>query len=113
MGRIVFHAGMPKAGSSSVQRWLERRAVDLREQHGVDVVTARTAERRTKRGAQHVAVLAYPECGGGVNAGDFVKAHAGNRGDDSAVRSLFEQLDERARQHATTLITSEALTQLF
>jgi len=35
MGMIVFHAGMAKAGSSSIQRWLAARAATLASEYGV------------------------------------------------------------------------------
>ena len=46
MGRIIFHAGMAKTGSSSIQRWLGDNLTDLQQARNIDVLrVARTSPR--------------------------------------------------------------------
>jgi hypothetical protein len=60
---IVIHAGMPKAGSSSVQLWLERNAGELRERGFTVVVGSKTASG---------AIELVPHERGPVNSGWIV-----------------------------------------
>ena len=38
MGEILVHAGDPKTGSTSIQRWLRRHLEQLREQYGISIL---------------------------------------------------------------------------
>ena len=38
MGQILVHAGNPKTGSTSIQRWLRRHLEQLREQYGISIL---------------------------------------------------------------------------
>src|SRR5680860_1687471 len=50
LAMIVIHAGMPKTGSTSVQRWLIENWNRLNEQHGIQVLVAKDATRGNSSG---------------------------------------------------------------
>lgn len=114
MGTIVLHAGMPKAGSSSVQRWLERSAKRLRSERDVDVRVVKSAGRTRGRGtAEHLELLAYPVRGIGVNSGDLVRALSGATHPREVVESWVGDLDRAATGSSTVVLSSEALARPF
>ena len=111
MAKIVIHAGMPKTGSTSIQRWIVEQRDDLHRQHGVQILVA---NRRTP-GTPSDGVRLEPY----ENEADDVSSNwllwtwfAADRPPDIP-RRFFEDLSELADEHATVLITAEGLSHAF
>lgn len=103
MGTIVIHAGMPKTGSTSLQRWLARRAGALRSEHGIQVLVARAGPpgRGLVLGAPR-----FPR----LEAGRLAKLYDGPGSRRGALNErLLAQLDARAGRAPLTVVSSEAL----
>ncbi len=107
MGVIVFHIGMPKAGSTSLQLWLGRQRSALRER-GIECV--RVAQRSRE---QPIRVEPTTET---LVASKFVVTEAEAPWADQAaddVRRVCEALDSQAQRHDFLLLTSESYEVLF
>jgi len=106
MGTIVIHAGMPKTGSTSIQRWLAGGARTLRAEHKVQVLVARSPAPGRPRDE---LTLAPPRLAP-LEAGRIAKLYdaAGARRDALDER-LLAQLDSQARHAPVTVVSSEAL----
>lgn len=104
MGTIVLHAGMSKAGSSSVQRWLEAHAALVRE-HGISMVRARVPPDSDRP-------VLEPYGNRGVSSGQFLKAYA-RRGGAPMVAAFGELLDEAAAEGKPVLVTCEGFGNLL
>jgi hypothetical protein len=104
MGTIIMHAGMPKAGSSSVQRWVETH-VELVRQHRVEPMKARVLD-----GADDVVLQRYERKG--MSSGQFVRTYV-RRDDPALVTSFCRLLDEAARGTSTVLVSCEAFGNLL
>jgi hypothetical protein len=103
---IIIHAGMGKAGSSSIQHWLQRNSGELRER-GFTVLTASETEGG---GIEFV-----PHEGGGVNLG-WIAAGAtkiSDAGRQKRVENFVAGLDRAARRHGDTIVSSEAFATPF
>jgi hypothetical protein len=105
MGRIVIHAGMPKAGSSSVSAWLERHAADLWSDSGIRLCVAQTKDgvvgvRPHVRGSPNSASL--------LLTADAAKEHHGE-----VIESFAASLDERAESDGVVVLSSEAFAPFF
>jgi len=105
MAVIVIHAGMPKAGSSSVKRWLEVESAALRER-GVTVAVA----RREASGG----IVFAPAEEGEVNSSWVVHRAAGEAGAErEMVAALHEGLAAAAERHGDIVVMGESLGWLF
>ncbi len=106
MGTLVLHAGMGKAGSTSIQTWLQHASRDLRE-NGIGLLApdpgAPEDELRLKEhesgttGSNRIAVV----------------YGSGRRRDRSVLESLFAQLEAALERHRVTVVTAEALERYF
>ncbi len=105
MGKIVIHAGMPKAGSSSVSAWLERHAADLRSESGIHVCVAH---------AKHGVVRVLPYVRGSLNSASFlIAADAAIEHRGRVIESFAASLDERVESERFVVLASEAFAEFF
>ena len=105
MGRIVIHAGMPKAGSSSVSAWLEREAGHLRSRFGIHVCVAQ---------ARDGVVRVRPYVRGSPNSAPLlIAADAANEYRERVVESFAASLDKRAKSERFVVLASEAFAEFF
>lgn len=109
MGVVVIHAGMGKAGSSSIQWWLARNAAELK-QSGVSVVVARADGRGGE--ANSLELTEYRS--GNAASNSFVLAYsaAGQRR-PALLESFCEQLESAATRNRIVVISSEGMETLF
>lgn len=99
MSRIVFHIGMGKAGSTSIQDWLARHCDRLRDDHAITLLYASVSEG---------AVEVGPYAAGSANSADVVKSvEAAPSSRESILDSFFAQLDREADRPGSVVITSE------
>jgi hypothetical protein len=103
---IVLHAGMPKAGSSSIQEWLQRNSADLRER-GFTVLACRNEESEEIDFAPHVK--------GSVNTGWMVNGAVGMPAEFQQQRAddLVEGLASAAERYGNVVASGEAFSMLF
>jgi len=104
MGTVVVHAGMPKAGSSSIQAWLTASVDELRARD-IELLVA------TDRGRTSVEVVPYE--GGGVVSGAFLYGYLGFDRDPEILARFLAGIDRAAAAHATSVITAEGFANLF
>jgi hypothetical protein len=102
---IVIHAGMPKTGSTSIQRWLQDNWHDLRE-HGITVAVA------PKQGVGEIAFAPYEK--GNVSSGWIVARAAVRPAAAGEMADAFaEALAAAAQRYGDIVITSEGFEVLF
>lgn len=134
MGTLILHAGMPKAGSSSIQSWLAESAGDLRDRHGVATAVARVQRtvgqpdelrlliyqpretpKKTMEGRTQQAKDLQREAQR-VNSAPFIRAFTRTRGagpDEAILASFVEQLDALAEQHPRIVVSCEGFGSLL
>jgi hypothetical protein len=99
VGTIVIHAGMPKAGSSTVQRWLVVNARRLQREHGVTLAVARGADP-----------LLVSEFDGSESINSQALVLTMKRGADAragALTEFFSGLEGLGERNSLVLLTSE------
>src|SRR5680860_14847 len=96
MATIILHAGMPKTGSTSIQRWIIHNADRIRRQNGVQVLVATSGTRRNP--SDEVRLEPYES--GDVNSGRLVKTWMAAGQAPEVVRGL---LVDRARHRRSAL----------
>lgn len=114
MSRIVIHAGMPKAGSSSVQGWLADNAQWFEEELNgclgvAEVGTAGSSD-------QSPVVRVAPFDGRRKNSGQFWSTYWKAKGTEvraQLIDELIRQLDELSARYQTVVLSSEAFAQPF
>jgi hypothetical protein len=106
MGEVVIHAGMPKAGSSSIQRWLKDARDDL-DHAGWKVVVYRTDADGPEQGSLSVRRR------GPVNSGGFTQTYRRSKDPAAVLATLIEGLDQLATEHHRVIISGEGFAQLF
>ena len=106
MGTIILHAGMPKTGSTSVQRWIIDNRKRLSEQHDLQVLVARNATSSEEWRLQ-------PYESGRVNSGPLVKAWYAERPSSTIADRFVDDLADFATRHRAVLVTAEGLSQVF
>ena len=109
MAEIILHAGMPKTGSTSVQRWLIDNAEMLRATHGLQllVATNQTAANPTRE------VHVEPYESGGLNSGLLVYAWAVDGRGPAVPRRFANEVAAFAARNPRVLVTAEAASQFF
>jgi hypothetical protein len=107
VGTIILHAGMPKAGSSSVQMWIRNSTTLVRDRLGVEPLVF-----TPRRGPESPGGLTRHQRGS-VNSGAFLFRYLISDRDPAVLRELTEPLDEYARAYGRVLLTSEAFATLF
>ena len=105
MAVIVIHAGMGKAGSSSVLRWLRDNSPALRE-GGFSVVTAPFSETGD--------IVFAPYDRGVLSSGWIARSLLANEGGaQPRADALAEALDGAADRYGDLVVTGESLASLF
>lgn len=105
MALIVLHAGMGKAGSSSVQRWLQTSASSLQER-GFTVLAAPE---------EHLGRISFVPCGrhsihSGWIASKLTQQPPAGR---EAVETFVEALDDAAQRYGDVILSSEFYQGIF
>lgn len=101
---------MPKAGSSSIQAWLERNSSKLESDFEVCVLAARIDPRLSP--ARSVQLV--PHKSGTVNSGGLIHLYVRPHTDkDALTLNFFEQLEARAARNRVVVVSAEALAQPF
>src|SRR5262245_32682934 len=101
MATIVIHAGMPKAGSSAIQRWIRANAASLHSNLGVRVLVFRPRTEASDGGLQRYE-------SGSVNSGAVWFRYLISDRDPAVVHDFVGALDRFAREEETVLLTSES-----
>jgi hypothetical protein len=109
MAEIILHAGMPKTGSTSVQRWLIDNAERLRARHGLQLLVATNQTSGNPTREVHVE----PYESGELNSGLLVYAWAVGEFGPAVPRTFVAELAEYAERHERVLVTSEGASQFF
>jgi len=102
----VLHAGRPKTGSSSIQHWLEQQTRQLRDEHGIVPVVARSDAKSEDRSV----VETYKS--GKVTSKDFVGRYRQRGRPRAMVDSLVEGLD-RLASRGTIVVSAEEFARLL
>jgi hypothetical protein len=110
MGTVVLHAGIPKAGSSSIQSWLANNAESLRSQLGIGLMVVRS---RNLPGEKHARLRVEEYASGGMNSGRFARAYIGFKRSPRILDSFFAGVTEFADHHRVSVVSSESFAQLF
>ncbi len=104
---IVIHAGMPKAGSTSIQHWLADNSTDLR-QRGIVVMAA------PRDDAERIAFTPYE--GGKINSGWILESVARRQGEEAqrqAVGEFVDSLAAAAERYGDVVVSAEVLAYPF
>lgn len=106
MATIVIHAGMPKAGSSTIQQWLRHNAGRLGKRNMTVVVASGDPESPSFS----------PYEGGSINSGWLVdraieRIQAGD--ETAAATGLAAGLSQAAELHGDVVVTGESLAHPF
>lgn len=109
MGTIILHAGIPKAGSSTIQEWLARKSGTLRSR-GSEVAVVRS---RLRPGDSHERLSIEPFESGGVSSGALVTVYLGFDRDLGVLNWFFEELDAFAARNSSVVISCEGFAQLL
>lgn len=104
MGRIVLHAGMPKAGSSSVIGWLAQHAGDLWKESGIRVCVAQTTD---------AVVRVVPYVSGSVDSRSFVLAAVASKEQPDAIIESFAASLDQVATSAKHVVLSGAFAEFF
>ena len=107
MSQIIIHAGMPKTGSTSVQRWLVQNR-DLLSERGVQLLVANRTS--TTPGDD---VHLEPHTFGDVNSGKLVLAWVAEGYSSRVPERFVRELDGFAAQYENLMVTGEALSVFF
>ncbi len=105
MPRLVLHAGLPKTGSTSIQRFLNANAAALGEQ---GVLFRPTPDRKTRRDHNFLAMAFWPQVQriyADRYAGDLERLHSDSR---AAWDGLLDEF--RRSDHETLVISGELFT---
>lgn len=106
MGTIVLHAGMPKAGSTSVQDWLKAEVESLREL-GVLVAEA------SKSGSTSVHVRPYEMGPRGISSGQFVDEYRSLGRKKVVIDRFLDELEHLADRWPIVVLSAEQLAILL
>jgi hypothetical protein len=110
VGTIIWHVGIPKAGSSSIQHWLGANAATLRDTRDTCLMVVRN--RREPGDTQNrLWVDEYED--GGSNSGAFGRAYYAFGRSARSIDRLMSGVTAIANRYATSVITSEGFAQLL
>ena len=107
MARVIFHAGMAKAGSTTVQQWIGAHADYLRAELGIETVVLRRNEVSGGPGV----LTRYDD--GEVNSGWFLYRYELKERDPSVLDEIFDPLSTLATSCPGLLISAESFGRLL
>ena len=110
MATIVIHAGMAKAGSTSIQKWLAQNAGGLAET-GVCVLVAKFDDRARREGPLRLSAYRSGVVVSNPVFEEAGKSEASKR--TALLESFLEQLDAAASRHRVSVVTAEFLQHFF
>ncbi len=106
MGTIVIHAGMPKAGSSSIQDWLRRNGTELLDRHDIQLVnTVLDESDRRLDVVPRTRDFRADELGGLYLERPDMR--------QEILSGLAEGLSHQADRHRTVVLSGEAIAHPF
>ena len=109
MATIVIHAGRPKTGSTSIQRWVVDNHARLRERHGVEILVAR--QPKGEGTADGVRLERYES--GDVTSNWVVWSWFAAKRPAVIPRRFIDDLARLADEFPTLLVTAEGLSNAF
>jgi hypothetical protein len=107
MGEVVIHAGMAKAGSTTIQRWLADHIEVLRERDVHVLVTHVDPDDPKRR-----LVLRHADARS-VNSGVLLARYRLSDRAPSELANFFSQLSDYASQCPVVVVSSESLAELL
>ncbi|HTK14908.1 MAG TPA: hypothetical protein VL769_00835 [Acidimicrobiia bacterium] len=108
MAEIVIHAGMPKTGSTSLQRWLVDNAERLRTEYGIQILVA-NGTRRDPTGRLQLE----PYESGNVNSGLVAEGWGLTTFAPEVPLHFLAELGDLATQFSSVLLTGEGLSRFL
>ena len=108
MARIVIHAGMPKTGSTSIERWITDNCARLREDHGIQTLVATSRAHNPAGG-----VRLEPYESGAVNSVALIRAWLTSKRSPAIAGRFIDDLGRFADESPVVLITADALSLVF
>ena len=108
MAEIIVHAGMPKTGSTSVQRWLIQNR-ELLANRGIQLLVA-TNHSRSKPGT---GMRLEPYESGPVNSGKLALAWVADGFSTRIPERFVTELARFAERHQGLMVSGEALSAFF
>jgi hypothetical protein len=108
VAEIVIHAGMPKTGSTSLQRWLVDNAERLRTEQGIQIVVATS---RTRNPTGRLQLEPYES--GNVNAGLVAEGWGLTTFAPEVPLRFLAELGDIATQFPRVLLTGEGLSRFL
>ncbi len=105
MGTVILHAGMSKAGSSSIQRWLRDDARALRVA-GWHVLVYR-------QGVDDLPGELTRWDRGNVNSGTLAETYLRSNRDPALLDEIFASLDRWATELGAVVLSGEGIAQFF
>src|SRR3954470_24968609 len=107
VARVIFHAGMAKAGSTTVQTWIGTHADKLRADLGIETVVL----RRNEVAGGPPVLERYDS--GEVNSGWFLYRYALSERNPGVLDEIFDPLAALTTSSDTLLISAESFGQLL
>jgi len=108
VAEVIVHAGMPKTGSTSIQRWLLQHHDQLADA-GTQLLVATNRTRRNPGPEVHVE----PYEAGRLNSGQLVLAWTGDGYGPRVPERFVHELNLLAEQYPKMIVTGEALSAFF
>jgi hypothetical protein len=108
VAEVIVHAGMPKTGSTSIQRWLMQNRDRLADRE-TQLLVATNRTRRNPGPEVHLE----PYESGRLNSGQLVLAWAGDGYGPQIPERFVRELNLFAEQYPKMIVTGEALSAFF
>ena len=109
MTEIIIHAGMPKTGSTSLQRWLVENAERLQNEQGIQILAPSNPTRPDPTGRLQLE----PYESGNVNSGLVAKGWGLTTFAPEVPLRFLAELGDLATQFARVLLTGEGLSRFL
>jgi hypothetical protein len=109
VAEIIIHAGMPKTGSTSLQRWLVENAERLQSEQGIQILAATDRPRRNPPGRLQLE----PYESGNVNSGLVAEGWGLTTFAPEVPLRFLADLGDLASQFARVLLTGEGLSRFI
>jgi hypothetical protein len=102
VGTIIIHAGMAKAASSTVQRWLAAHAPELEAEHSIAVAVAKAGKP--------IRLVKYERDGSINSEAMMVSTRLSQDVRTTVLDTAFTELDRFADRHPVVVISSESFS---